>query len=239
MKKEKITFEQLSVLSFLKFARLDGYDMTLLMNELSDIAEVELDDATDDYFLMADGTIMLSESYVERIYKNVDSELFDSIQVMSIHKYLDNIDMLGFVLRKIKLLGEGFVIKDDVVNNFSGSQINAINQMYQKGYIMDYWEEDAIYDDYQAIKLTKRGELYLFLDDNQKEINDFMVLLREKGYDENLLQAFLITQDLERRPGEILTLSNFLDFCNEYDRCPYASDNKNSGYRRVLKPINQ
>lgn len=239
MKKVRITFEQLALLSFLKFTKLDGLDMTLLMDKISDIVEVELDDVTDDYYIMSDGTIMLSDNYVKKVYNNVDMDLYESIQLTGVYRRLNNIDILEFVLRKIKLFGEGCVLKEEIANNFSEVQINAINKLYHQGYILDYWEEDAIYDDYQAIKLTKRGELYLFLIDNREEINNFISLLIGNGYDESLLHAFLITQDLTREISEFLNLDNFLNFCSEYDRCPYVTDNKSSGYSRVLKQKKQ
>ena len=171
MKKEKITFDELALISFIKFAKLDGNDMTLLMDEISEITDVILEEDSDYYFVTVDGVIVLSEKYIKKMYQNVDSELFERVQLTSAYKRVNAIDMKSFVLKKIKLLGEDCVVKDDISNIFSFSQLCSINELYQDGYIIDYWKKEAIYDDYQAIKLTKRGESYLFLAENKKEID--------------------------------------------------------------------
>ena len=239
MNKQLITFDQLAALSFFRFGKLDGVDMTLLIKGTRDIVEVELRDETDDYFIMTDGMIMLEKSYIQRFNKNVDRELFDGIPGSAIQKYLDNIDIVEFVLRKIKLLYPCCVSEDELGNNFSSLQMRIMKKLYQEGYIMKYLQDDPVYDDYQAVKLTKRGELYLFLVDNKIEIDKFRNLLDENGYNSVLVDSFLITQDLSREVNEILTLDNFITFFGEYDVNPYAEDVCKSSYGRVRVPRNK
>lgn len=221
MKKELITFDELAVLSFLKFVKLDENDLTLLIKSISNIADVVIKEDSREYFITTKGNVILEKSYIEKFNRNVDKELFERISSYNVEKYILNINMLEFVLRKIKLLGHGCVIKDDIFDIFSPIQIRAINKLYQEKYIMDYQHKDDLYGDYEAIKLTKRGELHLFLIDNQKEISDFSQLLNNYGYTETLIESFLITQDLEQNTKDILTLDNFIVFYNEYDINPY------------------
>lgn len=237
MTKKKITFDQLTVLSFLKFTKIDGIDMTLLKKGMSDIIDVEISYETDNYFIMSDGTIILDPKYIDKFYKNLDSELFESILGSAAYKYLENINMLEFVLRKIKLLGIGCVPSDTLSDNFSPIQVRFMDLLYKEKYIMEYLHKDPLYENYQAIKLTKRGELYLFMIDYKKEIDNFSELLRINGYNEILIKAFLIAQDLEDNVKNILTLENFINFCDNFDINPIVDNSQRVGYTRVKMPI--
>ena len=232
MKKETITFDELAALSFLKFVKLDENDMTLLIRSIKDIANIEIKDDSDEYFITSDGNVILEKSYIEKFTRNVDIELFENISGYITQSYILSLDMQEFVLRKIKLLGPGCVIKDDIFNSFSLIQVRAINKLYQERYIMDYCHKDETYGDYQAIKLTKRGELRLFLIDNQQEVSMFAQHLKDNGYNNMLIESFLITQDLEKKTKEILTLDNFITFCNEFDLNPYIE----KSYSRIKVP---
>lgn len=236
MKKQIISFHQLAALSFLKFGKLDGIDMTLIMRECSDIVTVELLDESDDYFLMNNGRIMLEENYIKRFNKNVDKGLFEEISWNIIQKYLDNIDMYGFVLRKIKMLNPCCADDDEILKNFCLLQIKILKKLYQDGYVMDYLMNDSVYGDYEVIKSTKRGELYLFLVEYKNDVDNFRMLLRDNGYNTVLIDAFLITQDLSMDIGEILTLDNFVSFYGEYDVNSYLADVCKSGYKKVKVP---
>ena len=106
-------------------------------------------------------------------------------------------------------------MKDDILRKCSLYQIRIMKMMYQRGYVMDSLMEGV--DGYQVVKLTKRGELYLFLIDYKDEIDVFKVLLVEHGYDSLLIDAFLITQNLSMDIKEILVLDNFREFVDNYD----------------------
>ena len=233
MKKEIITFDQLAALSFLKFVKLDGIDMTLLMKGISDIADIQLKDDSEEYFILTNGTVILEQSYIKKFNRNIDIELFESITSRNVIKYLENINIKEFVLRKIKLLYPCYA-EEDLINNFSSLQLRIIKRLYQEGYIQDYIHKDSMIGDCNAIKLTKRGELYLYLIDHQTEIDNFCNTLQQSGYNKILIEAFLITQNLEESPSEILKIDNFLEFCNEFDKNPNINDNKT--YSRVKVP---
>ena len=71
MKKEMITFEQLAVLSYTKFARLDGLDMTILKNLLSDVVDISVVDDNGNYLIMSDGRIVLEQNYINLMVQNL------------------------------------------------------------------------------------------------------------------------------------------------------------------------
>ena len=119
MKKEKISFEQLMALSFLKFTEIDSVDITLLIKEIKDIADVSISYDSDDYSVLVNGNILLSKEYINKFYTNVDAEIFSSLEGSRVYNYIMNIDMLEFVLKKIKFMGEGCVVKDKINSNMS------------------------------------------------------------------------------------------------------------------------
>lgn len=218
MTKEKATFNQLVSGAVLKFGKVDSVDVTLLMygiNEESFIVSSECE-LESDYFVMADGSLMLDEGYTRNVNMMINNSLLERKQGDVVKRYLNNLNIEEFVLRKIKFLGDGCVTTDDLINSFSIVQINALKGLYKERYIMNYIHKDSEYGDYEAIKLTKRGELYLFLIDYKSEVEEFVRMLKAKGYNSLLLEAYLITQKLSRSSLEILTLENFLNFCDEY-----------------------
>ena len=232
MIKEKISFDEIALLTFLKFGRLDGIDITILKNMISDRFEVVIDDATDNYFVMNDGTIILDGNYINNICNNINRGLVEKIRKMNVYKYLSDMNNSEFVLRKIKLMGEGTVLEPELNISFSVSQLKLIQRLYTDGYIMEYCHRDSDYGDYDAIKLTKKGDLYLYMIDNRKEIDMFSNLLMQLGCDESLVPSFLISQDLEENISKILTVNNFMEFCSEYGLNMF-SKNEEKGLRKV------
>ena len=234
MKKEKISFDEIALLTFLKFGRLDGIDITILKNMVSDRFEVVIDDATDNYFVMNDGTIILDSNYINKICNNINRGLIEKIRKMDVYKYLSDMDNSEFILRKIKLMGEGTVLESELDINFCVLQLKLIQHLYNDGYIMEYCHKDKIYGDYDAIKLTKKGDLYLYMRTNKKQIDKFSDLLMKLGCDESLIPSFLIAQDLDENIDEILTVNNFMNFCHEYGLNIF-SKKEDTGLKKIKK----
>ena len=55
-------------------------------------------------------------------------------------------------------------------------------------------------------------------------VKKFVSSLDKLGYDHNLLNDFLLSMDLSKPVEEILTIDNFLWYCNIFDRCEHKSD---------------
>jgi len=220
MKKEKIKFDQLAVLSMLKFGKLDSVDMTLLKKMISPIVDVEMKENIDNYYVTGDGTIVLSSAYIEKFNKNIKMSLFESVENSFAKHYIDNIDVLEFVLRKIKLHGYIPIDKEYISDFFSVSEIVELKKLIKGGYLIDYWKEECIYDDYYVVELTKKGEVSLFSSDNGRKIDAFFKNLGIE-YDEgnkSIKEDFLMTQNLDLKVRDILNIDSFIAFCRDYDR---------------------
>lgn len=229
-KKEKVAFDQLVAGLVLKFGKFDGVDLRILIDGISDTVDIVLDGCEDmsRYFITGDGSIVLNQEYVSKVYKTLNDKTLDRIQGGIVREYLDNLDLSEFVLRKIDLLGSCCVAtKMMLIDNFSIIQLFEMKRLCNNGYVTEYWHEtSSIYDDYNTIKVTQEGKSYLYLIDNEEEVSLFSEKLKSLGYDIKLIDDFLLLQDLSKHPGDILTIENFLDFCNNNDRSPYPSGRK-------------
>lgn len=215
MRKEKISFEQLTAGALLKFGKVDSVDMTLLMGGIHNTYELINDeyDYINDYFILVNGNVVLNEKYVRRFYQYTNSEILEKMQGNVLKKYMDNLNISEFTLRKIKLLGLGCVVKDALEETFSEIQMGTIVELYEKGFIEDYIQEDARYGDYEAVRITQEGKLHLFKIDNKMVIDDFLNTIRCNGYNDDRFDEFLLEQDLDLNCYKILTSKNYSEFC--------------------------
>lgn len=218
MDKRKVSFEQIAAGALLKFGKLESADISLICKELSRYAEIDLNDEnTDKYFIMSDGSILLNLKYVYKFYGKMYDSLVELVEGSIVEKYFANLSMSEFVLKKIKMLGLGLVLPDSLKDIFSKRQIGVIDELYNRGFIENYMHEDLTYGDYEAIRVTKRGEVALFYAKNRKNINAFLKVLREVGYDDKFINRYLLSQDLSLSCDEILSIDNFTLYCEKYN----------------------
>ena len=96
MKKGRITFEEFALMSFLKFDRLDGMDMTVLREMTGNNFELVIDDTSDNYFITTDGTIVLNDSYVDNFCKYINYDIMEKIEKTKFYKQIDEINVFEF-----------------------------------------------------------------------------------------------------------------------------------------------
>lgn len=230
--KEKITLlQQLIVGSLIKFKSLNTSDVSVLIEMLEmrigiAINEEEAEEIKN-YIYSNDRTITLEEILNSKYFTNV-SDNYTKLQTLSkvqsdvIKEFFKELDIEEFVLRKVQFLG-GFPI-DYTERFFNGIQQEKLNKLYDKGYLEVVWKDDIIYDDYRETRLSHSGLQMLFKIDNAQELLEFKQQLKISGYDINLIDDFLRSQNLSQGAHSILNIENFNMFCNIYDRCPYALD---------------
>ena len=218
MKIEKVTINQIFAGALLKFGSLDSVDMTLLMGDIQNICDVSDDEYyIDNYFVLCNGDILLNEDWFLKHWGTFDNKILERLQGSIVKEYMDNLDMLMFTLRKIRLFGLGCVVKETLFESFSSKQLKCIDELYQKSLIEDYVQEDSRYGNYVAVRLTQEGKLQLFKIDNKNAIENFLKIVRYNGYSDMLVDQFLLEQDLDGNCYEILNLINYNDFC--LNRC--------------------
>ena len=87
--------------------------------------------------------------------------------------------------------------------------LEELDKLDDKGYLTTFWEEYAIYDDTKVIALSDYGKVQLFKIDRADEVEKFKEKLRTLRYDVNVLDDFLLKQDLEL--GAFTVLLSILD----------------------------
>lgn len=221
MDKEKIKFEQIAAGALLKFGKLESADISLIMDELKDLIEVEVDeeDNLSKYMIMSDGGILLNERFVHMFYENMYGTLIKMVDGTVVEDYFTNLDISRFVLKKIKMIGLGFVVKDGLRDIFSKKQIDAMVELYEMGLIEDYVQEDSVYGDYEAIRVTQKGNVELFYGEYREQVKSFCGTLKILGYDKDIINTYLLSQNFENTScDEILSLSSFRDYiCDNID----------------------
>ena len=155
------------------------------------------------------------ESYIPENKSNLRKRL-EQIAGARIRKYLETFDIEEFILRKIKFYST--IPVDKIDNLLCKRQQEELNRLDDQGYLTSYWEEESIHDDYKVITLSDCGKIKLFKIDYDIEIERFIAELKSLRYDVNLLDDFLLRQDLELPVWNILNIQNLEQFCNDYDR---------------------
>lgn len=224
MEKTKLHKEQMIAGGLLKFESVSNLDIAVLIfdffHKYPDY-EVNNDELASirDYVEINDGVISLKSGLnLESILGNELTlrERLEQIAGDCINNYCQNLDIEEFILRKID--HRSGVIEDRKNNLFCKIQQEKLKKLEEKGYVITIWQREAIYDDYREIKLSIFGKLKLFKIDSAKEISRFTEMLKSMRYDTNLLDDFLLKQDLDMPVWSVLDLEKLAEFCSFYDR---------------------
>lgn len=220
--KKDARFEQLIAGALVKFEKIDYVGLTLLSGGLG-LSGVTLSDGPiidiGRYITIEDGNVSLKEGL------SLDNtmcgyftlrEKLDNYQGDKIRKYLASLNIKNFIMRKIREYPSIPVEKKE--NYFSGLEISYLEELLKDGYLTVIWNDDYIPEDFQEYKLTKKGEVALFKEDNIDLLTDFILTLESACYDPSLLDDFLMAQNLHDQPQELLTLYNYEIFGDLYDR---------------------
>lgn len=135
-----------------------------------------------------------------------------------VYEYLENLDIKELVLRKIKKQG---AIHRFEINNYNELERIASDELFSMNALTMRWNDDIVYENYQEIALTQVGKIYLYKKDNKDEIACFNKKLQKNNYDEELIDDFLMKQDLTVTPDQLFTMDNFNTWCCIHDRNPF------------------
>lgn len=97
-------------------------------------------------------------------------------------------------------------------------ELKLLKSLISDGKVIICWDDYIPQLGYQYLDLTKQGKVTLFINENSNEVINFISLLKKHSYDSSLLNSFLLTMDLSKTANEILTIDNFLWYCNMFDR---------------------
>jgi len=232
---DKVMFEMILAGGILKFGKVDSADMTLMVKDIDKVFEVDIDrDLMDKYVFTSNGDILLSNMYMRKIYWNINNRKLEGLSVGMIERYFDNMDVMNFVLRKVRFLGEGNIARDDLIHNFSVIQLRELKKLYNEGYVEDYMQEDCMYGDYRAVRVSKLGLVKLFMDENRIDIDNFYKDIIANEIDGGYIQKYLMERDLDDDIDSLLDVSRYLCVIESLG-VDELIDNMTSYCRRLVK----
>ena len=226
MVKTKLEMEQIIAGALLlNFDNISNVDISLLAEDFlkknpNYSLDAENSDYINKYIKTQNGQISLKDglnmdSYIPENESNLRKRL-EQIAGARIRKYLETFNIEEFMLRKIKHYSR---LQVDIIDSLlCKKQQEELEKLDDKGYLTTFWEEDAIYDDTKVIALSDYGKIKLFKIDYAEELGRFIEELKSLRYDINLLDDFLLKQDLELPVWSVLNIENLEQFCNDYDR---------------------
>lgn len=220
MKKEKITISQLEAGALLKFGEFNSIDMSILVEDVNRFADIDSNSE--------------NGSFIDEFNQEVDNDILENMQGSIVKEYFDNLEMKEFVLKKIKLLERKYIKEENIFKSFSVPQMKIMNWLVYEGCIIDDYSNGI-----HNIKLTRRGELYLFLMSNKDEIEEFIKLLKDCGYSDLLFDVYLISQNLQEDSKRILELDRFVQFCSKNNRAFWELTEREYGYKKVRIPVKE
>ena len=212
--------EQLIAGALLKFkGEIDSVDNIILNNLIKIEIKEEPFKIIDKYFNIEDNKIFFKEGYDFTTILNNGYQIKDvlyNLQGTYIHLFFDNLDLDEFVLRKIEYLN--YIKKEELQDKLTKEEYKIAIALLQKGFLMIPWIQDGtIYNDFEALTLSKEGEVYLYIKDNQEQINLFKNELISNGYNPDLLFMYLATKNLDSDFSVLFNVESFRLFGQIYD----------------------
>lgn len=220
MKKIDVSYLQFTVGLILKFGNIGVNDISVMMDMIGidNFSDVKDNDIGKYICKNDNGRYGFDISVVRRYYEDIDdfSEVMVEYQGEYVRKFLENIDLFEFVLRKIKMMDK--VLIDNYDKDFSEIEKYVIAELKRRKYLNDYWYDYS--DECLSTMITMLGDLYLFKIDYVEDIDNFSKIVRDSGYNDKLLDAYFVTYrfdvGIDYVRNNIMNIDNFLEFCDLY-----------------------
>lgn len=228
-----IKFEQLIAGGLSIFGKLESLDIEILTTMLKKQYDQRKSiSRLFDYISIEQGTLLVRDNL------GIDEEeLTSDLRIIAgteICEFLDNLDLEQFALRKIAEINS--VDEAELEQQFSEIERRTIQNLIEKKLLAVVWNDDIPAENYREIKLTQRGYETVFCEEYEDEITIFEEELTSKNFDQELIPDFLYTQDLSKPACAILTIENFRDFCQKYDRCELAENLNSRSVSQEIPP---
>jgi len=226
---QSITFDTFLTSALLKFDKLDRFDIAYLINELKSNGILVIEDGKLDnirfYITAKDNCIMLDECLslnTEVDYHITLENYLKKHENKIVRDFFNSLDIKEFVLSKIEKLG--IIDENQLKKVFNTRQEYEFKLLEKEDYIKTKHNKTKQYI------LSQKGKMLLFKKNNKKELNEFKENLIKEGYNDSLLDDFLMRLDLNIN---LLTINNFLEYCSMYNKNPYRTKKEKINYERL------
>ncbi len=212
-----ISFENILSGLLLKFGRTSNTDIKIIVDMLVEFNLINYvpSNYARDYRNIAKYVLNMSE-YFYVVSDEAASRELDVRQGQIMKEFLANLDLEEFVIRKLSYLN---AIPDYAIPSvFSNQQEKVLDKLVDEYTAIYVWNDDVPHDDFKEIQLTSLGKARIFMIEYREQVQEFAELLKNNGYNYNLMVDFLRKQNLDDDVYNILNIDNFLLFCSMYDR---------------------
>lgn len=209
-----ITTEEFYAAALIKFEWLDNFDIILLMEDLKKSGFKFLNKKSyelDKYMIADTGITSLKSNYT--LDTKVASKIFGIITLRQklrmmvsdeIQDFFDNIDLIYFVLRKMKYLGRPKVD----LELFNPLEQGIIMELITRGFCLTEYSDDTELD----VSLSQLGNLEIFLKANSSLVETFKTEARNVGFSSEDVDRYLLGVNLTRNINNILDLARLKRF---------------------------
>lgn len=205
---ERITYADMSILTWDYLRQFEEYAY-----ETMPFSPIEKYIQTTSYGLqLLDGLTL--QSYLKDENTSVKKYL-EEIAGKHFQQYVPHFRLEKFMLQKINC---GSFSEESIPYAFCEMQQQELKVMEKKGYVAKLEGQNVPYQDSLQYQLSKLGQLQLYKIQYSNELKQFQKLLEIEQYDVNLLDVFLLMQDLEKNPREVLILEKYELFYSIYQK---------------------
>lgn len=212
-------FEQLIAGALLKFkGEVDKLDISLLNGFITERMYNKDFKIINKYFKYENDKFSFKEGYDFDTLLENNSTIKDVLEKLQgdFKEFFTNLDLNEFVLIKIKYLD--YIRKEELKDKLTKEEYNIALDLLQKGYLSIPWIKDGtIYGDFEALTLTKEGEVYIFMKGYHTQVDAFKNELISNGYNPDLLFMYLATKNLDSDFRNIFDIESFRLFGQIYD----------------------
>ena len=200
---KKVYFENLISGALLKFNKINGFDIYILIDDISKINNVEY---SSEYHNIIEKYIKDEDAIISLKKYEYKNELL-KMQGNIIKNYFENMNLEMFILKKLKLFGS--VSTEVIETYFDNSQIEYFDYLFKEGYISIERENFVI---------TRFGLLTIFLMDNTERLVLFCNEIKLNNLNEILLNEYLNIQEDFDNPDIIFNISEYKCFYDTFGK---------------------
>ncbi len=215
----EISFDNLLMGALLEFGGVvDSLDMMLLVANVMNFSNFKVNNRGISkvlkYIDYQDGVYRLKKELDTEIIKGKGITYKDYLKFyLGNTSFWNNFSKEEFVLKKIKFLKE--INKEKMELVFRDKQREILALLEAQGYVAFNWyyDEDA-FKNCEKLVVTKAGEVYIFISENKKLIENFKEQLIEVGLSKDYILEYLEISDLTRPKDVILNVANYQNALN-------------------------
>ena len=202
-----------------KFNRITNLDFDIIVKKLKEkYNNVEISNkmsGLEEYIeIKKDSVYINNETDLDRVVINPNTTLENYCYNIAGKKVIDffkNYTMDYHILNKIELLSP--LDNDTISFYFSKKELKILKEKIKNGCIEILWVEDVPFMSYQLMSLSKKGHLEIYKKEHEKEVNDFIKVMKTLRCNPTILDEYLL--ETYNKSWNPLNINCIYDYCKD------------------------